>query len=141
MLNFNQLTEMIYKAVGRMRLIPLLILPLLVAGCSVGMALYGHSEPDLRNIQVGKGRQEVESYLGKPVKTKTEEWRTIAVYQYQVGNEPAPARAGMHALLDVGTLGLWEFIGTPIELVKGSTRRLTVIYGPDNKVVEIKKGG
>ncbi|MBI4642541.1 MAG: hypothetical protein HY790_08135 [Deltaproteobacteria bacterium] len=125
-----------------MRIFPVIILAvLLLAGCSVGMALYGHSEPDLRNIQVGKDRKEVESYLGKPVKTKTEDWRTIAVYKYQVGNEPAPARAGMHAILDVGTLGLWEFIGTPIELIKGSTRRLTVIYGPDNKVVEIKKGG
>ena len=124
-----------------MRLFSVIILAALMAGCSVGMALYGHSEPDLRNIQVGKDRKEVESYLGKPVKTKTEDWRTIAVYQYQVGNEPAPARAGMHAILDVGTLGLWEFIGTPIELVKGSKRHLTVIYGPDNKVVEIKKGG
>jgi len=125
-----------------MRIFPLMILAvLLVAGCSVGMAMYGHSEPDLRNIQVGKDRKEVESYLGKPAKTKSEDDRTIAVYKYQVGNEPAPARAGMHAILDVGTLGLWEFIGTPIELVKGSTRRLTVIYGPDNKVVEIKKGG
>ncbi len=125
-----------------MRKFPLIILAVfLLAGCSVGMALYGHSEPDLRNIQVGKDRKEVESYLGKPVKTKTEDDRTIAVYKYQVGNTPAPARAGMHAILDVGTLGLWEFIGTPIELVKGSTRRLTVIYGPDDKVVEIKKGG
>ena len=124
-----------------MRVISWFILSVLVVGCSVGMALYGHSEPDLRNIQVGQDRGEVESYLGKPVKTKTAEWRTIAVYQYQVGNNPAPARAGMHAILDVGTLGLWEFIGTPIELVKGSTRRLTVIYGPDDKVVEIKKGG
>jgi hypothetical protein len=125
---------------GSIRIFSWLILAILVAGCSVGMALYGHSEPDLRNIQVGKDRQEVESYLGKPVKTKTDEWRTIAVYKYQVGNEPAPARAGMHAILDVGTLGLWEFIGTPIELIKGSTRRLTVIYGPDDKALEIKKG-
>ena len=126
---------------GSMRLFSLTIIAILVAGCSVGMALYGHYEPDLRNIQVGKDRKEVESYLGKPVKTKSKDDRTIAVYQYQVGNEPAPARAGMHAILDVGTLGLWEFIGTPIELVKGSKRRLTVIYGPDDKALEIKKGG
>jgi len=124
-----------------MRLFSLLILAALVSGCSVGMALYGHYEPDLRNIQVGKDRGAVESYLGKPVKERTKGEQTIAVYEYQVGNEPAPARAGMHAILDVGTLGLWEFIGTPIELVKGSKRRLTVIYGADNKAVEIKKGG
>jgi hypothetical protein len=123
-----------------MRILPMLILAALVAGCSVGMAMYGHSEPDLRNVQVGHDRKDVESYLGKPEKTKEKNGKTIAVYKYQVGNEPAPARAGMHAILDVGTLGLWEFIGTPIELIKGSTRRLTVIYGPDNRVVEIKKG-
>ena len=90
-----------------MRIFSLLIIIALLAGCSVGMALYGHSEPDLRNIQVGKDRKEVESYLGKPEKTKKKDDLTICVYKYQVGNEPAPARAGMHAILDVGTLGLW----------------------------------
>jgi len=123
-----------------MRLFLLIILAALVAGCSVGMALHGHREPDLRNVQVGKSRSDVESYMGKPEKTKQEGLNTIAVYKYEVGNEPAPARAGMHAILDVATLGLWEFIGTPIELVKGRTRRLTVIYGPDNRALEIKKG-
>ena len=124
-----------------MKVWSLAALVMLIAGCSVGMAMYGHSEPDLRNIQVGADRGAVESYLGRPEKEKTKEGRTVAVYKYQVGNEPAPARAGMHAILDVGTLGLWEFVGTPIELVKGSTRRLTITYGPDNRVLEIKKGG
>jgi hypothetical protein len=124
-----------------MRILAVLILLVMVGGCSVGMAAYGHNEPDLRNIQVGAERKDVESYLGKPEKQKTEGNRTRAVYEYQVGNEPAPARAGMHAILDIGTLGLWEFIGTPIELVRGSTRRLTIFYGPDNRVQEIRKGG
>lgn len=29
------------------------------------------------------------------------------------------ARAAMHGLLDIGTLGIWEAAGTPIEAVKG----------------------
>ena len=103
------------------------------------MATYGHFEPDLRNIQVGSDRKEVDSYLGKPDKEWVKGNNTVAVYEYQVGNEPAPARAGMHAILNIGTLGLWEFVGTPYELTKGKKRRLRVIYGPDDKVVQILK--
>ncbi len=122
-----------------MRLVAVLILLALVAGCSVGMATYGHYEPDLRNVQVGADRKTVDSYLGKPVKEFTKGDRQVAIYEYEVGNEPAPARAGMHAILDVGTLGLWEFVGTPYELTKGKKRRLRIVYDQDDKVVQILK--
>jgi hypothetical protein len=122
-----------------MRILLAMVLAALVAGCSVGMAAYGHREPDLRNIQVGSDRSEVDSYLGKPDEEFTKGGRQVAIYEYEVGNAPAPARAGMHAILDIGTLGFWEFVGTPIEFFKGEKRRLRVIYGPDNKVVQILK--
>lgn len=38
----------------------------------------------------------------------------IEVYQFQKEKGSA-ARALMHGVLDVGTLGLWEVVGTPIE--------------------------
>jgi hypothetical protein len=44
----------------------------------------------------------------------------------------------MHAILDVATLGLWEFIGTPIELVKGRTRRLTAVSGLRSSVFGLR---
>lgn len=33
------------------------------------------------------------------------------------GGKPSPARATGHAALDVATLGLWEIVGTPAELI------------------------
>ncbi len=52
----------------------------------------------------------------------------MAVYQYEVGNEPSAGRAVGHGVMDVLTLGLWEIIGTPIEAVQGDKYELTVTY-------------
>jgi hypothetical protein len=116
----------------------LLLVALGPAGCSVAMALSGSSPPDVRAIRLGNTRGEIEAYLGKPSSTKIQGDQTICIYKFQVGNKPAPFRAGVHAVLDVATLGLWEFVGTPIELVKGETRRVRITYGPDNRAQEIK---
>jgi hypothetical protein len=37
--------------------------------------------------------------------------------------------------MDVLTLGWWEVVGTSIEAFQGKTRRLTVTYGTDDRVL------
>lgn len=64
------------------------------------------------------------------------------IESYQIPKERgSAARAVMHGLLDVSTLGLWEVAGTPIE---GSLNQpdyfvIKVTYGPDDiaKKVEL----
>jgi hypothetical protein len=50
---------------------------------------------------------------------------------------PSAGRAIAHGAMDVLTFGIWEVVGTPIEGFKGSKKRVQIIYGPDNKVVEV----
>jgi hypothetical protein len=43
--------------------------------------------------------------------------------------------------MDVLTLGLWEVIGTPIELAAGSEEhdRFIIYYGEDNKIHRVER--
>ena len=48
------------------------------------------------------------------------------------------ARAAMHGILDVSTLGLWEVAGTPIEGVKGKKTKYVIVaqYSADGSTVK-----
>lgn len=48
------------------------------------------------------------------------------------------ARAAMHGLLDVGTLGIWEVAGTPIEAVKSKKTGyiVAVQYAQDGNTIK-----
>ena len=48
------------------------------------------------------------------------------------------ARAVMHGLLDISTLGIWEVAGTPIEAVKGKKTGYVVIakYEADGSTIK-----
>lgn len=113
----------------------LVIGAVLVSGCSVGMAMSGKKTPDLSVVKTEANRQDVELQLGPPAQTSTNDLGGVtAIYDYEVGNDPSAARAIGHGVADVLTLGAWEILGTPIEGVQGDKYRLTVIYGPDNRV-------
>jgi len=116
----------------------LLITPLLHA-CSVGMAVSGKKDPDLSVIKKGASRSEVEFQLGAPVSVATvDPGKTQAKYQYDIGNEPSAGRAVAHGAMDVLTLGLWEVVGTPVELASGDKLELTITY---NELDEIEHVG
>lgn len=81
---------------------------------------------------------DVDLHLGYPIDVAQREAGTRqATYEFEVGNSPDTQRAGMHAALDIMTLGAWELFGTIIEASQGSTQRILIVYGPDNRVKEI----
>lgn len=103
-------------------------------GCSVGMALSGIKNPDLTVLRMGASRGEVELQLGPDLSDIPQpNGNHYCTYQYSLGNEPSAGRTMVHVSLDVVTLGLWEIIGTPIEVAFASTEvhTVTVVYGPD----------
>lgn len=107
--------------------------------CSVGMALSGKKDPDLSVIRKGADRSEVELQLGSPIKTSLrEDGTTTSIYEYEVGNEPSPGRAVAHGAMDFLTLGLWEVVGTPVEVINGNKYQITINY--DNQEHVIKSG-
>ena len=111
-----------------------------IAGCSVGMALSGKKEPNLGAFHVGSTRGEAELQLGSPISSvTTPEGNRTDIYEYELGNEPSAGRAIGHGVMDVLTLGLWEVVGTPIEGFTGSKHRITIVYGPDDRIISINQ--
>jgi hypothetical protein len=121
-----------------MKRLAIVISLLCLCGCSVGMALSGKKEPNIGAIKVGSSRGEVEMHLGPPTTSTTLENKTRAdIYEYELGNEPSAGRALGHGVMDVLTLGIWEVVGTPIELVQGDKRQITIMYDPNDHVKSI----
>lgn len=111
---------------------------LALTGCSVGMAMTGTPDPYLGAVHVGARRTDVDFNLGYPIEVVPGSDGTHhATYEYEIGNAPDTRRAEMHAALDIVTLGAWELFGTIIEASQGSTERILIVYGPNNRVKDI----
>ncbi len=113
---------------------------IILSACSVGMALNGKKDPDLSVIKKGADRSEVELQLGSPIKTLVKDDGTAtAIYEYEVGNEPSAGRAVAHGAMDFITLGLWEVIGTPVELANGKKYQISINYDKHERVIKSGK--
>ena len=111
---------------------------LTLSGCSIMMALNGTPEPKFEFIKVGATREEVEFELGKPASSKElPDGKKEDSYKYEMGNSPNPARASIYGYYDLFTLGLAEPIFTIVELVQGNDEETQIVYGPDDRVLEI----
>lgn len=110
-------------------------------GCSVVMALHGNDKEDLRAFYVGADRSYVHDQRGVPDKSvQDEEGKWIDTYFTIVGNERSSYRAFAHGTMDVLTFGLWEVIGTPLELASGveAVQSFTIYYDSNNMVESVK---
>lgn len=115
----------------------LAISALILEGCSVGMAMNGKKEPDLRAIRAGAHRAEIELQLGYPISSNKVGENTIDVYEVELGNTPSAGRAMGHAVMDVLTLGIWEIAGTPIEATVGEKKGIAVTYDKDDIAIRV----
>ena len=120
-------------------LLLLCTLALLLQGCSAIMAGKKQTHKDLSVLRIGGNRDDIVAVLGGPYQTQrfedgqikdtyklvegapSEEWKTVEV----VGN----------GVLAVGTLGLWEILGTPLQIASQQEATLFILYyGKDNKL-------
>ena len=115
----------------------ILLLCLVLSGCSVGMAMSGKKQPELGAVRVGATRGEIELHLGSPVEIRHEGDTRIDIYEYEIGNEPSAGRAIGHGVMDILTLGLWEVAGTPIEGVQGDKKRLLIVFNSEDIVTRV----
>ena len=110
-----------------------------LSGCSIAMALSGEKEPNFDYITVGAPRNQVEAELGHPIAAHTLDGsQQEAVYKYEMGNSPNPARAVMWGyawLTIIGILG--EPIYSLIELHQGHDEETRIVYGQDDRILEI----
>jgi len=124
------------------RLSLLMMLVLVGSGCSVGMALSGTEERDTSVFYNGAERSFVQAKVGLPdVSIQDKDGIWIDTYLIVKGNEPSAGRAIGHGVMDVLTLGLWEVVGTPIELAAGmeDKNRFVIYYDENQKIVNVER--
>jgi hypothetical protein len=102
------------------------------------MALSGNKQPNFDFISVGAPRNQVEEELGQPAVTnESTEGKQEATYKYEMGNSPNTGRPWVNFYVDLYTIGLAEPILTVIELLQGHDEETRIVYGPDNRILEI----
>jgi len=134
----NMMEHRRYKYV--VRLMAGLVLASTLSGCSIGMALSGHKDPNVQTLHVGSTKGEVELELGQPKESHpTSYGARTDIYEYEVNNEPSSTRAAVYLLYDLLTIGIAEVIFTPAELMTGEKKRLPIYYGVDGRVAGINE--
>ena len=121
-----------------LRFILPMLMPVLLAGCSVGMAMSGKPDPNISALDVGQDRDVVILNFGQPAKTLMTDNERTDIFELERGNEQSMGRATGHAVMDLLTFGVWEIIGTPIEGFAGDTITLQIEYDKNNKVQSVK---
>lgn len=119
---------------------PTVMLSILLAlpGCSIAMALHGNPAPNFDNIKIGATQEEVEFELNSSGTTKElEDGKKAVTYKYEVGNSPNPGRAAVNGYVDLYTIGLAEPILTLIEFLQGNDVETEIVYGSDQRLLEI----
>lgn len=113
----------------------------LLQGCSVIMAARQPSYKDLNALSKGTPRSKVIAELGTPILTEERDGKKVDIFAFTqgYGKGNKTARAFFHAAADVWTLGLWEVIGTPTEIIaSGKKIQMEVTYNANDEVEEIK---
>lgn len=117
-----------------------IVIPFLfLNGCSVWMATHQETHHDLNVLKAGHSRSEVLAEFGPPINSEMRDGARVDVFAFTQGQDGLfnVGRAVGHGAADVFTLGLWEVVGTPTELVlKGDKIAFEVTYDPDEKVLK-----
>ncbi len=112
---------------------------LTLSGCSIAMALNGHPEPNFEAFEVGSTRKQAEIQLGTPISSKVlDDGKKEDTYKYEMGNSPNGGRATLYFYYDLVTIGLAEPIFSLIEVFQGHDEETQLVYGADDRIVEIK---
>jgi len=111
---------------------------LVLSGCSIAMALHGNREPNFEHIKVGESKDVIEFEFNQPGTVKDlGDGKSEVTYKYEMGNSPSPSRASIYGYYDLFLIGIPEPIFTLIELFQGHDEETRIVYGSDNKVLEV----
>lgn len=119
----------------------LLVVLMMSSGCSVFMAASRSTKTDISCLRPGENRLAIINSLGPPdtsVKMESggsHDYYKIALNAQSKGGKTASVIG--HVAMDVLTLGLWEIIGTPLELaVQDKNTTFILNYGPDGNLID-----
>lgn len=104
------------------------------------MATQQPDKKDLSHLHKGASREDIILELGEPIESKNGSSGLVDVYKFIQGYSSGvkTSRAVLHGVADIFTLGLWEAVGTPTEMIAdGSEIILKVHYDQNQKVKKI----
>lgn len=113
---------------------------LVVSGCSVFMAIQQPSKKDINLFSAGTPRDMLVAEFGLPAASEIKDGKRHEMFIFTQGYSTATkaGRAVFHSVADVFTLGLWEAVGTPTELVfHGKELRFDVTYDKNDRVDKV----
>ncbi|HEY1269899.1 MAG TPA: hypothetical protein VGH16_21760 [Candidatus Binatia bacterium] len=113
------------------------VVSFLSTGCSVYMAANQPKAKDLSVLTPGTLRGNVIAELGSPIWSGDKNGDKADVFKFTQGYSTGAkaARAVFHGVSDFFTLGLWEVVSTPGEMIfSGTEMKLEVTYDKDDKV-------
>ena len=117
------------------------LLVLATPGCAVVLAAKQPDAKDLSVLTPGTPRSMVVGELGPPIWSGERDGAKVDVFAFVDGYNKATkaARAFFHATADFFTLGLWEVVGTPTEVIfTGSKMKVEVVYDTQDHVVRVR---
>jgi hypothetical protein len=131
---------------NKMKLIFILIPAFSLCSCSVFMAVHQPDKKNLNFLKPGVHQSSVRAELGQPVWSGEENGFQVDPFKFIQGysKEAKVGRALFHGVADLLTLGVWEIVGTPIELMEsGTDTSLRIIYDQSLRIqgVEIHEKG
>ncbi len=112
----------------------------LSSGCSVFMAA---NQPDKKNVDlfnVGTQRSLLIAEYGAPTVTEERDGKEYEIFKFVQGYSTGAkvGRAVFHGVADVLTIGLWEIVGTPTELVfDGDQMAYEVSYDEEDRIDKV----
>ena len=118
----------------KMRFITVLLAMLIFvlgSGCSPFMAYKQPDRKDLTVLNKGTPRNLVILELGQPALTETKDnvRNDVFVFVQGYSSTAKASRVAFHGAADVLTFGLWEVLGTPIEIAADGTKvKVQVVY-------------
>lgn len=122
----------------------ILTLPLFAPGCTGGASKMAANQPrahDLTVLKEGTLRHRVIAELGAPLHSEEKEGRQIDIFKFIDGYSTAArsSRSFIHGAMNIGTFGLWDIIGQPIEGgFSGKEVKIKVEYDEDDRVSFVK---
>ena len=115
-----------------------LIFIFVTSGCSVRMAYTSKVRPDLASIAPGQSRADAIKVLGQPEKISAEDNLKVEYYDILYGSKTLRfLRGTLYLFLDVGTVGLWELLGIPLERFIQDEKIVTVEYDENDTVIRV----
>ena len=123
------------KNIILIKLLILSFISLILSSCSVVMAA-NKEGTNIETVQASRTRGQFLSCGANVISSERLSTRELVeVYQFQKERGSA-VRALMHGVLDVGTLGLWEVVGTPLEAYVDEKKYFTIrVFYDENEGV------